>query len=521
MTLATYTMTSDTIFDVTLMAGASVQAALSDGSDTTFVRYNDSGDNSYVDAFWPTSISLVAGSVITGVYLSFRAAILTSSVQLSVRNSLNGVSSTYPAITVSSTSVATYTTAVAATDPSGNPWTVANLNAQNFNSFIQSLSSSYQMYLYDVTLNILYNAPAASSAVTFGGASGGATVNNTTRPAVAWTYSDIDGLSQAWYRYKVFTSAQQSIGGFNPDTSPNTYDSGDVPSSQTTASLPVDLANGTWYVYVKVAAAYSSMNYGAYANTSIVLNVTRPAAPTSVVPTTSTVLSRIQTVVTGADASGTVATWLGAGTVWIVVEYSDDGGTTWKTLRGSPVQVTVSTSENATMNDFEFQSGVARTYRARVQTITTAGLIITGPNTTSVTATITITDWWMKVPKNSTLNTQFTDVFTPDSGTIGLAMKTTKHEAAAWFNPLGRTRRVKITDKIHGEYLNLIMTLTSSALKNAFEAIHESQQVIYLQSPTGDSWYLAFDVDRNLEWMINYSPVTYYLTIGAEQVDTP
>lgn len=78
------------------------------------------------------------------------------------------------------------------------------------------------------------------------------------RPTVVWTV----GATQGWYEVRVFSAAQYSIGGFNPETSPNTWTSGAVPSGTTSYAIPIDLANETTYrVYVRASEVAGAPNF--------------------------------------------------------------------------------------------------------------------------------------------------------------------------------------------------------------------------------------------------------------------
>lgn len=80
------------------------------------------------------------------------------------------------------------------------------------------------------------------------------TIEGTTRPVVVWTYTDTN--PQRSYQARIFTAAQYGIGGFDPATSPATWDSGEVLSTATSVEPTTDLAIGVTYrAYVRVSEA--------------------------------------------------------------------------------------------------------------------------------------------------------------------------------------------------------------------------------------------------------------------------
>ena len=78
------------------------------------------------------------------------------------------------------------------------------------------------------------------------------TITNTASPDVAWTFTDSDGDTQSYYQIKVFSAAQYGAGGFDPETSTSTYDSGVIGSADTNDVVGALLANATYRAYLKV-----------------------------------------------------------------------------------------------------------------------------------------------------------------------------------------------------------------------------------------------------------------------------
>lgn len=82
--------------------------------------------------------------------------------------------------------------------------------------------------------------------------------DNTTssRPTVAWVYSDSDGDPQAAWHVRIFSAAQFGIAGFDPATSPFTLEMKGS-SGADTVTANGDLVNGVSYkAYVRVAKSF-------------------------------------------------------------------------------------------------------------------------------------------------------------------------------------------------------------------------------------------------------------------------
>lgn len=76
---------------------------------------------------------------------------------------------------------------------------------------------------------------------------------------ISWTNTlDSDGGAQSRYWVRVFTQAQYSIGGFNPETSPATYDSGNLTGTATSRNTTALPGRGQVYrAYVRVGQTFS------------------------------------------------------------------------------------------------------------------------------------------------------------------------------------------------------------------------------------------------------------------------
>jgi hypothetical protein len=183
-----------------------------------------------------------------------------------------------------------------------------------------------------------------------------ATVTNTSQPIVSWSLSDPENDPQQTYQVVVFTLAQTAVTGFDPAASANTWTTGEVTNeTDRNRQILVDLVNGTTYrayVRVKTNAQYSAWVYREFA-----LSLTPPAQPT-LTASYEPENNRTQLVVAGQH--DTVAFPV----AYYVIEFSDDGGASWSTVRDAG-NLPGNSAETQVAYDYEGLSQRERLYRAR------------------------------------------------------------------------------------------------------------------------------------------------------------
>lgn len=257
-----------------LTGAATVHAATNDNSDSTYVGINDG----YITVGFATT-TLPAGAQVRSV--TAYARIFVTNFTGGIMNVSWGTSSAQFATwsSISNAPQNTYTLAAQAMNPSGGTWTQADIDDLQMTCAITSTWTGPDGYVYDVWIVVDYNsAPTAT-----GTAPNANTA--TLKPTFSWTYSDGDGDAQERYRIKVFSSAQISAPGFDPNTSTAYLDSGEVFSSLTSWTCTSNLQNGiTYRAYVFVADVGSNGRYnivntfGPYAYTTV--DIKPPGVPT-------------------------------------------------------------------------------------------------------------------------------------------------------------------------------------------------------------------------------------------------
>lgn len=212
-----------------------------------------------------------------------------------------------------------------------------------------------------------------------------------------------DGEAQSAIRWKVFSQAQYTAGGFDPETSTPTYDSGVLYTTSTSHTVATPLASGVTYrAYVRGAHRINGVDYWSTSwHTNAAWSVTY----------TPTVISSVVIVPDPPSGSCGVLVNRNTGTpAWssIEVQRSDDGGTTWVPVRGATGKGASNTfltwgANSATVNDFEVANGQSAIWRARATNVA-AGAPVTGAWVQSSASSWSHTSVWLKCPTNPARN---------------------------------------------------------------------------------------------------------------------
>jgi hypothetical protein len=223
--------------------------------------------------------------------------------------------------------------------------------------------ANYYLHVVEISVPLVYVVPPT---VTVTAPTGSITTATTT---VVWTYTgdvdaDASGVQQR-YQMKVFTAAQYGAGGFDPATSAPFYNSGEVTTSATSATVGPLLNTVTYKAYVRAAQNVNgARQWSAWAAGPAFTNNTDPPAVLTIAAAVSA--SAVQVTVTR-DVAHTNWTHLN-------LERSVGDLLSWEPVRGALELAT--TGNTMVVPDYEMPEGVAVWYRAR-------GIVKTG---TAVTA---------------------------------------------------------------------------------------------------------------------------------------
>lgn len=250
----------------TKSSGTSEVTILSDANDSTYLWVLDATycfKSVYFPAFSPP-----AGNVVKSIQLFYRTNKYYQS------DSFNFWHQTYNGV---------QDPAVQFTPLSGNV-TRSNgvLVGQYDTSLISGMLQSYDIAFTDAWIDVVHVPPPTTSAVTV------SAVTATRQPTVGWTFAQgADGSGgQTWFQVMMFSAAQYGIGGFDPNSSPNSYNSGGINSASASHVLSAPLKNGVTYkAYVRTWQTTSGVNQPSawVAGTAFTVAIPVPV-PTAVTP---------------------------------------------------------------------------------------------------------------------------------------------------------------------------------------------------------------------------------------------
>jgi hypothetical protein len=529
--MATATLRPDGVLSTSTPApsnnggAASLNAAVADNLDTTFVRFLDTG------AYWMVEYSL-GSTVVPGdtqvrsVMPRIRHNNAWSAAATPDRAFTLGTGGAYfpdepivwlGAVNPGSTDFRVQWGAERTAQPNGAPWTGAALDALTLRIFFRVNPNSYY-WAFDVAevyVDVVLNRAPYVTGTALG------TVG-TSRPTFSWTYTDPEGDPQERFRVKVFSAAQYGATGFDPNTATPAVDSGEVYSSATSWASPVDLLDGTTYrAFVVVADAGSNGHYSTIGATgpysSATISLVAPTAPT-ITATTDPANARVTLAIASANNINPAATYRYS------VERSDDGGTTWKVLERLwvPASSTVdyrsvdfatTAAPALTAYDYEAVRGTVPRYRVQVKA-TMSGNNLQSPYSPTATATAALTGaGWVLRPVLAPAQAAVLHVHSES-----VTWQSEERQSALY--PLGRARAIVLSDVVGGERLDIELAMLSEAEYATFEAIRARMDVLLLQSSYGDHRYVRIGSARSATHVLNGGgPRKYVVKASFIEVD--
>lgn len=203
-------------------------------------------------------------------------------------------------------------------------------------------------------------------------------------------------------------------------------------------------------------------------------------------------------------------------------EYSDDGGTTWNTVRYTDANNYGVTSYQQTVYDYEAPPNAARLYRVRTGALdfnqdTTNGALVLSDPSDSTSTTLVVTDWYLVDPYTKTrIPIEFYN-----DGNNPAVLPMTSPTKQGIFDPLGSQYKIVLSDVSSGEEFALNLLFWQGADFDAFEVIRKTNHTLYLQSNLTRSWYINLISPRAaVLWMLDNNG-QFRVTISAIQVARP
>lgn len=247
---------------ITLGPGAATfEAAVSDGSDTTYIDFDQAGGQC---GFSLQDWTLGVGEQIYAMWVTLRGRPTTVGGQeaLTVEIGTGGapfVEYNNPKLLYAVTPYGfVYPAYFGNTD--GTPFSEADMNAMGILVIVAPatpIGTPSPMRVNDVALVVdIRTAPTVVvTAPTL--------TQTTAQPVVSWTFAG-DGLPQSAYFVRIFTEAQATTGGFDPNTTPPVWDSGWTAGTATSRQVGIPLSDGSWRAYVIGAQGRNHFSAWAY-----------------------------------------------------------------------------------------------------------------------------------------------------------------------------------------------------------------------------------------------------------------
>lgn len=401
-----------------------------------------------------------------------------------------------------------FTSGWVTTAPDGSAWSQTDVDTlrirvqAGFWTGNTELPRIYEIYVdLDVRTRPVTTVSAPSGAVT-----------TTTKPPVVFTYSDVDTDPMEAYKIRIFTTAQTQITGFDAATSPCFVESGYIYAAAPPSGgwIPTkNLDNNTSYVaYVWVYEKGFQGNVGESlpVTTSFNLALAGPSVPT-IARSSPSQKDRITIQVqTGGGSPTTTA-------IEIWKRFGANGGFTdfqlIKRLEGVGAGVVTYDDYAAVPNATE--QIVSNHYRAR----SFAANGLNSNYTSEISATLVDDEWRLK------------DLSFPVAYNILLQVKgptpipITHTEDKAFFNPLGRSRKVGISDVIKGVEFSLPLVFTNETDWFKFQQMRERQNTLLLQAGwLAKQWHVQI-TQTTEEELFGYVGPYREVTVGFIEVDEP
>lgn len=463
MTVATLRPSGTTINTGALTGGATAHAVLSDNSDASYVEL-ELDENTTVTM---TDLTLPAGAVIRNAVARIRNRVVGGGGVVSTQFGMFALGGP----NVLTTTTTTWVTPTTISGATSFGWTDAFADGASMRIIHGGPNAAAWIYVYEAYLDIVYVIVPVVTVVTPTGTS---TSNN--QPTVTWSnVLDSDGSGQFAWEVKVFSAAQYGAGGFNPDSSTPTAQSGIIqgfetapPGTAQSYKVASVLANATYRAYVRVAQQVNSaLHWSAWDFEGFVINVTPPSVPTLTLTAQST-SGRIKVDVN--DNAGATATQA------LEIQRTIDGGTTWLPVRNAQGSDGFFVGTDATIYDYEVPNGTTAGYRARAL-FNYPGTDYSASAWTSTSSTSwSGTDCWLKHPNQPSLNLKLTNMVQSYVG----------HQDAARigvFMPLGASLPVVVSDTRGGETGTIVLALTSAVNRAKLDALIASVGTLLLQAP--------------------------------------
>jgi hypothetical protein len=480
---------------------ATIQAALSDGADGTYVQKGAAvtGPADLIMDF--ASTTLTAAQRVKQVRL--RARVLTPNdsgrINIYLGALINRQNYFYSGLAIRGafTSATTFTGPYFTSAPDGSEWTQTNINNLRIKCTEYKDSTDRGRFIE------LFADVDIAAQPSVGTVSAPVSTITTTAPDITWTYVDAtDGSTQDYVEIKVFSSAQYSAGSWNVNTSESTWTSGIVAQTDQNSVVGTLLVPATYRCFVRVAKDINGTPFWSdWSYSEFNVSYSTQSVPTMVVSWSATL---------GKASFVNQGTSLGAGftSQYHQIQRSDDEGVTWDYIRGGE-EVELNASNQSVIADYEAPRDITAYYRCRAVAVDSNS--IEYPSGWSVTQQVLITNdstWWFKCIEDPDLN----------RGSIRVLkeLDVQVDEPNTIFRPLGSNYPIIVAGPLQGEDgAYNIKTVTEAEWDDIYPLITHQGKIL-IQDPFGNQKWIRI---TERKWVAETQSGNVYRDITLNYVE--
>jgi hypothetical protein len=480
---------------------ASIQAALNDGADGTYVQKANTviGSADLIMDFG--TLTLTSAQRVKQVRV--RARCLTPNdtgklnVYLGALITRKNFFYSGLAIRGAYTSATTFTGPYYTAAPDGSEWTQTNVN--NIRVKLEEYRDTTDRGRF---IELFVDVDIAAQP-TVGTVSAPVSTVSTTTPDITWTYVDAtDGSTQEYVEIKVFSAAEYNAAGWSVDTSTPTWTSGETAQTELNSVVGVLLVPAIYRCFVRVAKDINGTPFWSdWAYSEFTVSYSTQAVPTMVVAWSST-LAKASFVNQGTSLGASFTSQ------YHQIQRSDDEGVTWDYIRDGE-NIPLNASNESVIEDYEAPRGITAYYRCRAVAVDSNS--IEYPSGWSVTQQVLITNdssWWFKCIEDPDLNL--------GSVRVLKELDVQVDEPNTIFRPLGSNYPIIVAGPLQGEdgAYNL-KTVTETEWDNIYPLITHQGKLL-IQDPFGNQKWIRI-TDR--KWTAETQSGNVYRDITLNYVE--
>lgn len=194
-----------------------------------------------------------------------------------------------------------------------------------------------------------------------------------------------------------------------------------------------------------------------------------------------------------------------------LVEYSDDNGVTWQTLRNGN-SFRLDAQQQATLFDYEALPGVTRQYRGSTAIVDSNGVNYKSTYSPSAYANLSSDVFWLKSISDPSKNI---------GGFVVASVEVDLTDDVGVFKPLGRSTAITVEDIPGGEDGKMEITAIGRDTWEALKALVKSGDVLMFVSPFGEGKYIKLTGSQTWDSMTTVDSEVHKMSLSFVEVGRP